>query len=158
MQSQWLGPAEILQSSPNTLTLSVQREGPVKVSFFGGLTLGRTGIPERTDDNVLWVASPLDLAATKVSVIQQRAERRDYIDVAELLRSGISLERALGAAGALYPDSFNPMVSLKALTYFRDGDLSSLSPEIQAFLAAAAGAVREVPSVARTSDRLDPGP
>src|SRR5216683_3178186 len=35
-----------LQASPNTLTSLVERNGPVKISFFGGLTLKRVRDPE----------------------------------------------------------------------------------------------------------------
>ena len=37
----------------------------------------------------------------------------------------------LAAARAVYGASFNPMVSLKALTYFGDGDLRRLTPTMQ---------------------------
>jgi hypothetical protein len=142
------------QSEPNTLTLTVDREGPVKVSFFGGLRLGRVGEPERAPDTGLFVASRLDLAASKVAVIQQRAERKDYLDLAALLRAGLGLADMLGAAVALYGKQFNPLISLKALCYFQDGDLPSLPPAIQDFLAEQAGAVRDIPTVVRVSDRI----
>ena len=74
--------AQPVRSEPNTLTVSLHRGGPVKLSFFGGLRLGRVGEPERTDDGVLVAASLLDLAGTKAAVIQQRAECRDYLDIA----------------------------------------------------------------------------
>jgi hypothetical protein len=72
------------------------------------------------------VASLLDLAATKVKVVQDRAEAKDYVDVSRLLAEGISLRDALGAAVAVYGSTFNPLLSLKALAYFGDGDLPSL--------------------------------
>src|ERR1700759_2358224 len=50
-----------LQSSPNTLVSRVDRDGPVKVSFFGGLTLRRVQDPERVKDPGLAIASLLDL-------------------------------------------------------------------------------------------------
>ena len=71
----------------------------------------------------------LDLAATKVKVVQDRAEAKDYVDVARLLGEGISLREALGAALAVYGPSFNPVPSLKALAYFGDGDLSTVPKE-----------------------------
>ena len=57
---------------------------------------------------------------------QDRAEAKDYVDVARLLAEGISLREAVGAALAVYGPSFNPMPSLKALVYFGDGDLPSV--------------------------------
>jgi hypothetical protein len=114
--------AEVLQRAPNTLTVSVTRIGmPVKLSFFGGLRLGRVGVPERAADNGLAVASLLDLAATKMKVVQERAESRDYLDVFELLQRGVGLEESLGAAQALYGRSFNPAITLKALGVIKSG-------------------------------------
>jgi hypothetical protein len=150
----WLRAGQPLQSALNTYTTVLRRDEPVKLSFFGGLSLGRVGQPERTDDNVLSVASALDLAATKVAVIQQRAEKRDYLDVACLLRAGLRLSDMLGAARALYRDQFNPMISLKALCYFQDGDLPELPAEVKDFLAMQAGEVKGIPDLPRASDRV----
>src|SRR5579864_1077008 len=131
-----------LQSSANTLVSRVDRGGPVKVSFFGGLALRRVRDPQSVEGLPgLRIASPLDLAATKVKVVQDRAESRDYLDVSRLLESGIGLPEALGAARAVYGPTFNPLPSLKALCYFGDGDLTSLAGEVRARLAEAAGRV-----------------
>ena len=83
------------------------------------------------------VASLLDLAATKVKVVQDRAEAKDYVDLSRLLEEGVDLARALGAALAAYGSSFNPLLSLKALSYFADGDLSSLSDAVRSRLSEA---------------------
>lgn len=144
-----------LQSEPNTLTLLVEREGEVKVSFFGGLRFGRVGNPERTETGVA-LASKLDLAATKARVIVERAERKDYLDMAALLKSGIQLPHALGAARALYGEQFNPMITLKALSYFADGDLPKLPDDVKQFLSQQASQVRAIPAIPRLSDRLGP--
>ncbi|HEX7182397.1 MAG TPA: nucleotidyl transferase AbiEii/AbiGii toxin family protein [Thermoanaerobaculia bacterium] len=119
-----------LQSSPNTLVSRVERDGPIKVSFFGGLSLRRVRDPEPAEDTGVLVASLLDLAATKVKVVQDRAEAKDYLDISRILEEKIDLRSALGAALAVYGPSFNPLVSLKALSYFGDGDLRSLPPEV----------------------------
>jgi predicted nucleotidyltransferase component of viral defense system len=87
------------------------------------------------------MASFLDLAATKVKAVQDRAEAKDYIDVSRILEEGIDLSRALGAAAAVYGRAFNPLLSLKALSYLADGDLSSLSDKIQSRLTEAVGKV-----------------
>lgn len=52
----------------------------------------------------------------------------------DLERQGIELSQALGAARAVYGESFNPLLSLKALTYFRDGDLRKLPESVQSRL------------------------
>jgi hypothetical protein len=152
----FLGEAERLQSQANTLTVSVTRGAPVGLSFFGGISFGRVGSPDRAPDNGLWIASLLDLAATKMSVIQQRAEAKDYLDVYAILRSGISLEEGLGAARALYGVPFNPAITLKALAYFEDGDLPSLSREIRTFLADTSANIGSIPHLARSSRSLAP--
>ena len=122
----WLAAGERLQSSPNTLVSRIDREGPVKVSFFGGLNLRRVANPEQAEGTDLVVASLLDLSATKVKAVQDRAEAKDYLDLGRLLEEGLSLGQALGAARAVYGPHLNPIVSLKALSYFGDGDLPSL--------------------------------
>src|SRR5918996_3622199 len=58
-----------LQSSPNTLVSSADRDGAVKISFFGGLNLRRVQDPEPAEGPGILVASLLDLAATKVEVV-----------------------------------------------------------------------------------------
>lgn len=132
-----------LQSSPNTLVSLVERDGPVKVSFFGGLSLKRVRDPEVVEGPGFRVASLLDLAATKVQVVQVRAEAKDYLDLGRLLEEGVDLAEALGAARAVYGDSFNPLLSLKALSYFGDGDLRALPESLKSRLR---GAVKKVDS------------
>jgi hypothetical protein len=138
---QYLHGAEVSQSEANTLTLIADRDGPVKVSFFGGLDLNRVQDPDLTPDNGIQVASLLDVAATKLVTIQQRAQARDYEDLAAIVGAGISLAEALGAATAAYGKEFNGALSLKALTYFADGDLPNLSPTTQTKLRVLAGQV-----------------
>jgi Nucleotidyl transferase AbiEii toxin, Type IV TA system len=130
-----------LQSSPNTLVSSVDRGGAVKVSFFGGLNLRRVQDPELAEGPGILVASLLDLAAAKVQVVQDRAESKDYRDVDRLLKEGIDLGHALAAARAVFGPAFNPLLSLKALSYFGDGDLATLEETLRARLLAAVAEV-----------------
>ena len=116
----------MLQRQPDTLTISARSEPPVKVSFFGGIDIGRVGHPERTDDGVLQVASMLDLFATKLKVLLQRVAVRDYVDLAAILRTGVCLEDGLGAAVALYGSAFPPVEAVKTLVCF-EGDAASLA-------------------------------
>jgi hypothetical protein len=135
--------AELIQSEPNTATFTVRRDGEIKVSFFGGLTLGCVGEPDRCEDNGLLIASLLDLAAQKMKVILVRAEAKDYLDIYTLLNAGVSLSDALGATKALYPD-FNPMLSLKALTYFGEPALASVPKEVREVLTAESAKVESI--------------
>ena len=145
--------AAILQDEPNTLVVSTNLPGgAVKLSFFGGLRLGRVGEPRPTSDGVLLVASPLDLLATKLKAILDRAEAKDYLDIAALLRAGVSLDAGLAAFRTMFGGE--PAVALKALGYFGDGDLPSVPVADQQVLRSARDRVRALPDVARLSERL----
>jgi hypothetical protein len=145
--------ATLLRQGKSEAIFSVQAPKPVRISFFGDLAFGRVDEPAKFSDNGVVVAGLLDLAAQKVKVVQQRAEAKDYIDIATLLRSGVSLERALGAAQMLYPE-LNPMITLKALTFFEDGDLASIPSEIRAELDSAVSKVRQIPLVPKIANTL----
>lgn len=119
----------------------------VKVSFFGTIAFGRVGEPDFTDDGVLQVASFDDLMATKVKVVLQRAEAKDYRDVAAMINAGVSLSRGLASARQLYGPNFQPSESLKALIYFNDGDLKTLTTEEKNTLVEAVKIVRDLPDV-----------
>jgi hypothetical protein len=109
------------------------------VSFFGVPNLPRLVSPVVSDDNGLNIASLLDLAGTKASVVQLRPEAKDYLDLDVLIaKGGITLPAALTAAQALYGASFNPQITLKALSYFEDGNLRTLPENAKTRLAAAA--------------------
>jgi hypothetical protein len=134
--------AQITQRAPNTVTGIVDRDGVVKVSFFGMPEIPRLVQPHRVPENGVKVASLLDLAGMKASVVQVRAEARDYIDVDAIMTSGkLDLPTALAAALAIYGTQFNPEITLKALSYFDDGNLRRLPEAMKARLARA---VREV--------------
>jgi hypothetical protein len=138
----FLSGAKIVQRAADTLTAVVDRDGPVKVSFFGVPSLGYLEPPVVAAGNGLQIASLLELAGTKASVVQARAEARDYIDMDALVRlGGIGLPIALAAARELYGPSFNPEITLKALTYFDDGNLSKLPEDMKLRLVTA---VRQV--------------
>jgi hypothetical protein len=143
--------AIVLQDQPQALTLLISSgkpdENDVKVSFFGKIGIGRVDDPELTDDRVLQVASLHDLMATKLKVILQRVESKDYRDMAALVDAGVSLPRALAAARKMYEGRFQPMESLKAMTYFKGGDLELLSEKEKKILIEAAAKVRDLPEV-----------
>lgn len=149
--------ARPLQTGPHTLTMAVGPRSEVDVSFFGGLdTLGRVGEPELTDDGVISVASLTDVAACKAAVICERAQAKDYKDIYELLRAGLTLEQIIGAAQAVYGEHYNAMMTLKALSYFGDGDLGTLPPEVKKTLTRAAANIGVIPAMARLPGGLKP--
>lgn len=137
----YLGGAEVLQRSPDTLTCLVDRGGPVRVSFFGGVALRRVSDPETVATPAVAIAALLDLAATKAEVVQARAAAKDYLDLDALVQRGVSLSDALGAAVAVFGPAFNPLPTVKALCFFGDGDLATLPGDVRRRLRDAASAV-----------------
>ncbi len=150
--------ATVLQDERSVLSVIVPNadteHAHVKVSFFGAIGFGRVGEPELTEDGVLQVASLDDLMATKVKVVLQRAEAKDYRDIAAMLGEGVSLAKGLAAAREIFGPNFQPSESLKALVYFEDGDLRALTREDKGILVNAVSAVRELPHVTLLSSRL----
>lgn len=148
----FLPQSTVLQDQQNTLSALVpygdsEREY-VKVSFFGTIGLGRVGEPDITEDGVLHVASLDDLMATKAKVILQCAEAKDYRDIAAMVNAGVILSRGLSAARELYGLNFQPSESLKAMVYFEDGDLHTLTKGEKNSLVKAVSEVRDLPHVA----------
>src|SRR5882724_11832464 len=91
-QLAYLKGAEVRQSAANTLTVTVERDGPVLLSFFGGINLGQVAPPDTAEGAGIKVAALLDLAGMKAAVVTQRAELKDYLDIhALLITAGISL-------------------------------------------------------------------
>lgn len=131
----YIGDAERVQVAPNSLTCRVERGGPVLVSFFGGLALGQVAAREQVRGMTLHVASLLDIAGTKAAVVQKRAEVKDYIDIDALLQHGIDLPTVLAAGTVVYGRKFNPLITLKALSYF--DDVPTLPGDMRARLARA---------------------
>lgn len=122
----------IVQKSERTLTCVVDRDGAVKVSFFGVPDVRLTNEPNVAADNEVQIASMIDLAGMKAAVVQKRAEAKDYVDLdAIFMQSEVNLPAALTAAKAIYGASFNPELTLKSLCYFEDGNLSTLSQEVR---------------------------
>lgn len=149
----FLGDADVLQDSVDTVVVSVKApSGTVKLSFFGGIGFGRIGEPLQSADGVLLVASMDDLMATKLKAILDRAEARDYRDIAAMLRHGASLERGLGGFRAMFKGE--PATVLRALGWFKDGDLPALSKADRDVLTAARDRVRDVPGVPIASRSL----
>jgi hypothetical protein len=95
----YLRGAALRQSSPNTLSVNVDRGGPVQLSYFGGLDIGQVAPAESVEGPGFKVASLIDLAGIKAAVLPQRVALRDYLDVHALLtRAKITLPEILAAA------------------------------------------------------------
>lgn len=132
-----LAHAIVIQDAPNTYVVLAAPPGSdeaVKLSFFGGFEFGRVDAPELTDDGVLLAASVRDLMATKLKVVFDRVEPRDYIDIAEMLGRGHTLALGINDALALFP-RFSPGICLKTLAYFDLPQLAGLPRECRQTLA-----------------------
>jgi hypothetical protein len=145
--------AQTIQEDQDTIVVvAPMPSGPVKVSFFGNLAIGRINDPIQTNDSMLLVASLEDLLTTKLKAVLDRAEARHYRDIAAILSSGVSLEKALGGFAAMYGK--DPGLPLRAIGYFKDGDLPSLPKADQDVLRAARDRVSDVPKIRLTRGSL----
>jgi hypothetical protein len=145
--------AAVLQDTPDTqVILAEMPAGLVKISFFGSIGFGRVNDPLLTRDGVLLVASLDDLMATKLKATLDRAEAKDYRDIAAMISAGASLSVGLGA----FKQMFNgePAQVLRAIGYFKDGDLNTLSQADQRLLRSARDGVDVLPDVPLKSRSL----
>jgi hypothetical protein len=143
----------VLQDASDTLVvLARMPSGGVKVSFFGGIKFGRVKEPLQTRDGTLLVASLDDLMATKLKAILDRAEARDYLDISKMLAAGISLTTGLGAFKRMFAGE--PAQVLRAVGYFKDGDLPTLAKADMDVLRKARDQVRDIPEIPITSGSL----
>ena len=78
----------------------------------------------------------------KLSVIQKRAEAKDYVDLAALLDAGQTLERLLSAGQTIYGRQFNPAVAVRALGFFDDLRGDQLSQAVKRTIQNAVASVR----------------
>jgi hypothetical protein len=138
--------AETIQEAENTLVImAAMPSGPVRVSFLANMNIGRINEPLQTNDSTLLVASMEDLLVTKLKSILDRAEAKDYRDISAMLSAGVSLEKALGAFAKMYGK--DPGLPLRAMGFFKDGDLPSLPAADQNALRAARDRVSKIPEV-----------
>jgi len=147
----YLKNAVVRQSSPNTLTTTIDRGGAVQVSFFGGLNLGQVEASDFIEDPNLAVASLIDLAGTKA---------KDYVDIHALMTiGGIPLAKMLAAASVIFGPQINPLDALKAIAYHQDTALTGLSDKVKTNLVRAVQATdpENLPSLSpiKLSNRIE---
>ena len=71
-----------------------------------------------------------------------------------IISNGMPPADLLGYATAIYGNRFNPMITLKALTWFKDGDVSTLPQSTRDRLIQAVELRFEISTFARTADRI----
>jgi predicted nucleotidyltransferase len=118
----YLDGQEVTQQAENTLSCGISiGKDTVKVSFFGGLSLGQIETPDRVESNGVAVASLTDIFGIMCATIPQRNETKDYLDIHALITLGkLDLARGLASARAIYGRQYNPLMTLQALCYFDD--------------------------------------
>lgn len=94
--------AAVTDMAANTLGCTVDRGGPVRLSFFGVPSLPRLRDHHLSPGNGVRVGHLLELAGMEASLVQRRAEAKDYLDVDAILGDGqVTLPWALAAGAAL---------------------------------------------------------
>lgn len=88
-----------------------------------------------------------DLMATKLKVILQGAEAKDYRDIAAMVNANVNLAKGLSATREMFGPNFQPSEGLKAMVYFEDGDLHTLTLAEKTTLVEAVSLVRDLPVV-----------
>ena len=127
----WLGRVTIKQAASNHLVITTA--GGVNLSFLGAMGLQTVAEPAIVEENGLVVASLFDLAGTKAKAILDRSEWRDYVDIATLLRHGLTLPEIIGFATAIFEPLFEfpAAVFLRALAWFGDGTAADVPDDVR---------------------------
>jgi hypothetical protein len=150
----FLDKAAVVHDADDMLAVQVSGRGrnALKVAFQGGLTCGRVGDPLLTQDGVLEVASLDDLMAHRVKAVLDGAEKKDFEDIAAMIRAGCSLSRGLASAQALFGKTFQAAAALKALV--SPGAVATLSRADRGTVVSAARVVGILPAVKLRSRSL----
>jgi len=136
----------VLVDEANTLIFRLPSAGdlvPVKLAFYGDIPFAEAGGAKSTSDGVLRVASLKTLMTTKLKVLLERVEAKDYVDIDALISHGISLETGLKTAQRIFGKTFQPSEALKALIYFQHQDLDQLSNDVKKRLIKAVRSLQE---------------
>ncbi|RDU53349.1 hypothetical protein CQA49_06795 [Helicobacter sp. MIT 00-7814] len=133
---------KILQQDKDTLVFIT--DSNVKLSFFGGLDFVESANKVVTDDKTLIMADIEALLATKLKATCDRAEYKDYFDIASILKhTPANLTTGLENVSKFFGDDYPSIQILKGLTYFEDGDLYKLEQDDKEVLL---GATKEASS------------
>lgn len=129
---------------PKKLTVSLEKIGGFKADFAKGQSL--VGEFNRVKFSYFFydypliakpakflgvnLAHPHDIAAMKLAAISDRGAKKDYVDIFELIRQGISLEKMLNVYDRKYHLlSSNLFTLIKAVGYFDEAE-NSLMPKM----------------------------
>jgi hypothetical protein len=129
-------PAEFMLCGGTAIALQLGHRQSVDFDFFGCRAFDPVQLYSIVP--LLNGSTVLQQAASTLTCRVERAEAKDYVDLHALLLAGIGLPMALAAAKVIYGERFNPQLTLKALSFFGDGDLPSLPVGVQQRIIAAA--------------------
>ena len=126
-----LGRMIVDEATPDNLRVTTA--GGVHLSFYGGMRIRCVAEPSRIEQPEILVASLFDLAATKAKAILDRAEWKDYHDMATLLRAGLTLPEIIAFATAVFDPVFEfpAAVFLRSLAWFEDGSVPDLPADMK---------------------------
>ena len=83
--------------------------------------------------------------ATKVNATLDPAEAKDYRDIAEMISAGVSLSAGLSSFREMFDGE--PAQILRAIGYFGDGDLNTLSAADRDVVCNARDRIGKLPAV-----------
>jgi hypothetical protein len=139
----------INEAAPNNLVITTA--SGVNLAFLGRMGLRSVAEPSIVEENGIVVASLYDLAGTKAKAILDRSEWKDYVDVAMLLRNGLTLPEIIGYAAAIFESIFEFPVAvfLRSLAWFGDGTAAEVPGDMRRELehAVAGTAWADIPAV-----------
>jgi len=123
-----VGEVETLQEDDRTLTVLISQ---IKVSFFSVpdpfLFPGQPYVFFR-------LADPRDIALMKLAAISGRGSRKDFIDLYNILRGGLSLEECFQWLPQKYGEGrSNAYHVLKSLAYFEDAESEPMPRMLEPF-------------------------
>jgi len=101
-----------IKNNPHDMTLRTNQqvdytvqlgEKTVNVTFMSNRTImpGAVNGPDKALDTGIKIASPLDLMACKIMAMHHRSEQKDFIDLGELIKNKINLQKGFEASVAL---------------------------------------------------------
>ncbi|MGL4209434.1 MAG: nucleotidyl transferase AbiEii/AbiGii toxin family protein [Candidatus Adiutrix sp.] len=78
-------------------------EKTVNVTFMSNKTVmpGAINSPDKALDTGIKIASPLDLMACKIMTMHNRSEQKDFIDLGELIKNRVNLQKGFEGSVAL---------------------------------------------------------
>jgi hypothetical protein len=127
-------PHEVILDSENQFDFLIFIEGEgVKITLLNNrkIIAGSVAAPDVAKDNNVNVASPLDLMACKVLALHRRSEPKDFFDIVEMIKNGISLQKGFEAAYAI--SKISPYGSEQLMLERLAEDFKAKSTEITLF-------------------------